>query len=196
VSHGAADHTDTCGFVAKKDEVPCTCTTKIVHDKDCKFVEGVECSKNCLEAKKVLNRRYYIPVSFKPEKGSAKAPNSTRFIYGYTINTDGNYARSSSMSGGLNWYYNDSLYYNSGRNNSFRGYNRAPGSYYDRGYIVRNGVASGNIDVSAFVNENVAKGNRNFVATVSRVAIKGYTINPAYTLQHIRDTRRLHVQEG
>lgn len=71
-----------------------------------------------------------IPVSFKPEKGSAHAPNGTRFKFDYTVGTDSTYASTSYITGSFGGY-GGGYYSNS------RGYNsrRAPGSYYDRGYV-------------------------------------------------------------
>ncbi|MCL1914850.1 MAG: hypothetical protein FWG10_13500 [Eubacteriaceae bacterium] len=110
---------------------------------------------------------FKIPVSFKPEKGSAKAPNNTRFMFDYTLGTDSTFASTSYITGGFGGYGGG--YFGNGRG----GYNgrRAPGSYSGIGYDVRNGIASGYIAVT------VAPGN--YVLNVYRVAIKGYTINPA-----------------
>jgi len=156
---------------------------------------------NCSEEKKAVRGRYLIPVSFKPEKGSAKAPNNTRFKFDVIINTDNNTAGAYSLSGGYGgygWYGGGGYYDGYGRNNNYR--DRGPGRPgrapdYGRGCDVRNGVASGYIDVTDYVLAELAKTspNRNFVITVSRVAIKGYTINPAsITIRFsIRDDGRM-----
>ncbi|MCL1915030.1 MAG: hypothetical protein FWG10_14465 [Eubacteriaceae bacterium] len=102
------------------------------------------------------------------------------FKFDYTLGRDSNYASTSYITGGYGGGYG----YNNRGYGGFGG-RRAPGSYYGRGYDVRNGVASGYIEVL------VEPGN--YVLTVSRVAIRGYTINPAsITVRFtVTDTGRL-----
>ena len=158
-----------CGFATADPGNPCdlsgVCAGKaaghVPGETACGYKVAIACDKNCLAADVVLYR-HRIPVSFKPERDSARAPNNTRFMFDYTLGKDSNYAGTSFVSGG----FGGGGYYNGG----FGG-RRAPGSYYGRGYDVRNGVASGYIEVIAEPG--------NYVLTVSRVALRGYTINPA-----------------
>ncbi|MCL1914669.1 MAG: hypothetical protein FWG10_12540 [Eubacteriaceae bacterium] len=153
----AAVHDSTNTACLKADEVP---AGHVLGETACGYQVAIPCDKKCLEKETLYRHR--IPVSFKPERDSARAPNNTRFMFDYTLGKDSNYASTSFVSGG----FGGGRYYNGG----FGG-RRAPGSYYGRGYDVRNGVASGYIEVT------VEPGNN--VLTVSRVALRGYTINPA-----------------
>ncbi|MCL1914564.1 MAG: hypothetical protein FWG10_12000 [Eubacteriaceae bacterium] len=157
-------HDAACGFVAKVDEVPCTYVAPVhVHNAACGYiakVDGVDC--DC-KLGGVVTFTHRIPVSFKPERDSARAPNNTWFAFDYTLGKDSNYADTSYITGG----YGGGGYNNWGYG-GFGG-RRAPG--YGRGYGSSNGVASGYIEITAEAG--------NYVLTVTRVAIKGYTINPA-----------------
>jgi len=156
------DHSGNCGYVAYKAEKPCNFVQPPahVHDNACGYkapVAGAPC--NC-KLGGVVTFTHRIPVSFKPERDSARAPNNTWFAFDYTLGRDSNYADTSFVTGG---------YGGGGYNNWGFGGRRAPG--YGRGYGSSNGVASGYIEITAEAG--------NYVLTVTRVAIKGYTINPA-----------------
>gem|GEM_PF-2856562 len=157
-------HDAACGFVAKVDGSDCTYVAPVhVHNATCGFVQevkGVDC--DC-KLGGVVTFTHRIPVSFKPERDSARAPNNTWFAFDYTLGKDSNYADTSYITGG----YSGGGYNNWGY--SGFGGRRAPG--YGRGYGSSNGVASGYIEITAEAG--------NYVLTVTRVAIKGYTINPA-----------------
>ncbi|MCL1914020.1 MAG: hypothetical protein FWG10_09130 [Eubacteriaceae bacterium] len=173
-------HTDgvTCTFEAA---VACTVwapageghTTGGTHTGQiCNYKAAVACDKGCLDV--VTTFKIRIPVTFKPEKDSAKAPNNTKFKFDYTLGKDSNFASTSYITGGGygGGGFGGGGYGGGGFGGGNRGGGRrAPGSYFDHGYDCFNGVASGYIEIVAEPG--------NYVLTVSRVVIKGYTINPA-----------------
>ena len=155
------EHKGDCGYVKADPGAECKFVPeKHEHDNQCGYKAPVAEVKCDCKLGGVVTFTHRIPVSFKPERDSARAPNNTWFAFDYTLGRDSNYADTSFVTGG---------YGGGGYNNWGFGGRRAPG--YGRGYGSSNGVASGYIEITAEAG--------NYVLTVTRVAIKGYTINPA-----------------
>ena|GEM_PF-5912541 len=115
-----------------------------------------------------------IPVSFKPERGSAKAPDNTWFAFDYTLVKDTSIVSGTSYSlGGFDGYYFNNYNFSgyNGFNNGNSHSRRAPiYGGYGGGYNAHNGVASGYIPLRLETG--------NYTLTVYKVDMRGYAISP------------------